>query len=186
MPESTPEEHEKAKKLPYRELVGSLMYPAVMSKLEIRFAVSQLARFMTNWTEEHWKCALMTLKYGITTRYFGVIFSRGLDKHGVNVLYAYADSSFTAPYSHGGHTLMMNGGAVISTSKKHPTIDISPQLQTQPKIHVMGESFGIRFQARKLVQRKILQFSSVKALFVSCRQSIINRFCQIQLIFFHC
>ena len=125
MPESTPEEHEKAKKLPYRELVGSLMYPAVMTKLEIRFAVSQLARFMTNWTEEHWKCALMTLKYGITTRYFGVIFSRGLDKHGVNVLYAYADSSFTAPYSHGGHTLMMNGGAVINTSKKHPTIDIS-------------------------------------------------------------
>ena len=51
MPESTPEEHEKAKKLPYRELVGSLMYPAVMTKLEIRFAVSQLARFMTNWTE---------------------------------------------------------------------------------------------------------------------------------------
>ena len=125
MPESTPEGHEKAKKLPYRELVGSLMYPAVMTKLEIRYAVSQLARFMTNWTEEHWNCALLTLKYGITTRYYGIIYSRGLDKHGVNVLYAYADSSFTAPYSHGGHTLLLNGGAIINTSKKHPTIDIS-------------------------------------------------------------
>ena len=125
MPESTPEGHEKAKKLPYRELVGSLMYPAVMTKLEIRYAVSQLARFMTNWTEEHWNCALLTLKYGITTRYYGVIYSRGLDTHGVNVLYAYADSSFTAPYSHGGHTLLLNGGAIINTSKKHPTIDIS-------------------------------------------------------------
>ena len=43
----------------------------------------------------------------------------------MNVLYAYADSSFTAPYSHGGHTLLLNGGAIINTSKKHPTIDIS-------------------------------------------------------------
>ena len=33
--------------------------------------------------------------------------------------------SFTAPYSHGGHTLLLNGGAIINTSKKHPTIDIS-------------------------------------------------------------
>ena len=33
---------------------------------------------MTNWTEEHWNCALLTFKYGITTRYYGIIYSRGL------------------------------------------------------------------------------------------------------------
>ena len=122
MPETTPELHEAAKHLPYRELVGSLMYPAVMTKLELRYAISQLGRFMSNWTEEHWDLAIQCLKYGCTTRFYGVIYSLGLDKHGVNVLYAYTDASFTCPRSHGGNTLMFNGGAIINTAKKHATV----------------------------------------------------------------
>ena len=125
MPDSTPALHEAAKHLPYRELVGSLMYPAVMTKLEMRYAISQLGRFMSNWTCEHWNLAIGCLKYGCTTRWYGVIYSLGLDKHGVNVLYAYADSSFSHPHSHGGRTVMFNGGAIINTSKKHSTIDTS-------------------------------------------------------------
>jgi len=101
------------------------MYPAVMTKLEMRYAISQLGRFMSNWTCEHWNLAIICLKYGCTTRWYGVIYSVGLDKHGVNVLYAYADSSFTHPHSHGGRTVMFNGGAIINTSKKHSTIDTS-------------------------------------------------------------
>ena len=94
MPDSTPALHEAAKHLPYRELVGSLMYPAVMTKLEMRYAISQLGRFMSNWTCEHWNLAIICLKYGCTTRWYGVICSYGLDKHGVNVLYAYAEGNF--------------------------------------------------------------------------------------------
>ena len=54
-----------------------------------------------------------------------LIYSRGLDPNGVNVVYGYADSNFTAPRSTGGHTLMVNGAAFVNTAKKHPTVDTS-------------------------------------------------------------
>ena len=38
--EATDEEFEAAKDLPYRELVGTLNYPAQMTKFEIQFAIS--------------------------------------------------------------------------------------------------------------------------------------------------
>ena len=41
-------------------------------------------------------CALQLLEYCHTTREIGIMFSRGLDKHGVNLLYAYADSTTPA------------------------------------------------------------------------------------------
>ena len=125
MPESTESEHEKAKHLPYMELVGSMLYAAVQSKLEMRYALSQLGRFLSNWTEKHYKLALHALRYGIATRNCGIVFTRGLDKHGCNVMYCYADSNFQSPRSTGGHTIMMNGAAIVNTSKKHSTVDVS-------------------------------------------------------------
>ena len=111
--ESTPEKHEAAKKkgVKYLELVGALIYPATMCKLEIKHAVSLLGSHMHNYTEQHYKWALHVLRYGITTRHMGLIYSRGLDPHGVNVIYGHADSNFKAPRSTGGHTLMINGAA---------------------------------------------------------------------------
>ncbi len=53
------------------------------------------------------------------------MFSKGLDPHGVNLLYAYADSSFEAPRSHGCSITMMNGAAVSLRSKRHTTTDDS-------------------------------------------------------------
>jgi hypothetical protein len=47
-------EHKLAAHLPYPELVGAIAYPAAHTKLEIRYAVSVLSRYMSNWTLEHW------------------------------------------------------------------------------------------------------------------------------------
>ena len=96
-----------------------------MAKLEMRNAISQLGRVLSNWTYGHWNLAIGRLKYGCTTRWYGVIYSLGLDKHGVNMLYAYADSSFTHPNSNGGRTVMFNGRTLINTSNKHSIVDKS-------------------------------------------------------------
>ena len=93
MPESTESDHDKAKHLPYMELVGSMLYAAVQTKLEMRYALSQLGRFLSNWTTEHYELAIHALKYGIATRNCGLVFTKGLDLHGCNVMYAYADSN---------------------------------------------------------------------------------------------
>ena len=125
--QSTPEKHEQAKKkgLKYLQLVGSLIYPATMVKLELKHSLSLLGSHMHDYTEQHYAYAIHVLKYGITTRHMGLIFTCGLDPHGINTIYGHADSNFVAPRSTGGHTLMVNGAAFLNTAKKHPTIDTS-------------------------------------------------------------
>ena len=77
--ESTDEKHEQAKHLPFRELIGTINFGAVHTKLEVRYALSLLARHMTNWTKQHFELAIKLLEYCWTTREIGLIWSRGLD-----------------------------------------------------------------------------------------------------------
>ena len=48
----------------------------------------------------------------------GVIYSKGLDPHGENVLYAYADASLRVPRSWGCQIVMFNGACVLYKAKK--------------------------------------------------------------------
>ena len=57
--DSTTEE----KKLPYRELVGALMYLAMATKPAIAHAVSALSQFNTAFGQIHWTAAKRVLRY---------------------------------------------------------------------------------------------------------------------------
>ena len=61
------EEKQAASKLPYQELVGGLIY-AIKTRFEIAYAVSDVARFMGEWGEEHFKAALHILRYLYSTK----------------------------------------------------------------------------------------------------------------------
>ena len=65
------------------------------------------------------------MEHGCATRDIGLMYSCGLDKHGVNKLHACADSNFAAPRSQGCRMTMMNGCMVSCTSKRHTTTDTS-------------------------------------------------------------
>ena len=56
-----------ASKLPYQALLGSLIYCA-KTRPDIAFAISDAARFMGRWSAEHFKAALLILRYLYTTR----------------------------------------------------------------------------------------------------------------------
>ena len=121
-------EHEEAKNLPYAELVGAMNFAACHTKRELRYYVSILSRYMSNWTVTHWKMALQCLQYGITTKNTGVIYSAKLDPHGVSVLSAYADANFTNPAnerSGGCSIIMMNGAAIHVEASQHSTVKTS-------------------------------------------------------------
>jgi len=122
---ATAEEHALAKHLPYPQLVGTLAFPACHTKMEIKYAVSVLSAFMHCWSMLHWQYAIQCLKYCMNTKDIGNMFSRGIDKHGVNVMYAYADSGFTAPRSQGCRITMMNGAVISMSAQKHSTVDTS-------------------------------------------------------------
>jgi hypothetical protein len=121
----TQQEFEMAKHVPYPELIGCMAFASCHTKLEIRYAISVLSAFMRCWSLEHWHNALQCLKYCINTRDMGLMYSRGLDAHGVNVLYAFCDAAFTAARSQGCRSVLMNGGAISLSSQKHSTVDTS-------------------------------------------------------------
>ena len=78
---ATPEEHKLAIHLPYRELVGVMAFPSNHTKMEIKYAISQLSAHMHCWNLTHWSHAIHCLKYCINTKDIGIMFSRGLDGH---------------------------------------------------------------------------------------------------------
>jgi hypothetical protein len=111
--------------LPYPNVLGVVQYPSNFTKLEMRYAMSVLSRHRTKWGVTHFKVLLKALEYGWSTKEIGVKYNGNLDLKLRNVLIAYADSSFSTPRSQGCRIVMMNGGAISFTSKKHTTTDDS-------------------------------------------------------------
>jgi hypothetical protein len=122
---ATAEEIEEAKGLPMRELLGVMGFPILHTKIEARVYLQLLQQQTQGWSKTHFGLALQLLEYCYHTREIGIMFSLGLDKHGVNVLYAYADSSFEVPRSRGCSLTMMNGGPVAIRTARHTTTDDS-------------------------------------------------------------
>jgi hypothetical protein len=119
MEEVSDEEFDEAKHLEYRELCGIISYPASCTKLEMRYAVSICGRHRSKWGRKQFEIMLKVFEYGYTTREMGLIYSRGLDPHGDNTLYCYADSGHSLPRSYGCTIAMMNGAALSLSAKRH-------------------------------------------------------------------
>ena len=54
---TTEKERAEMKDIPYRNLVGSLMYLAVWTRPDLAMAVSTLSRFCQNPGRKHWEAA---------------------------------------------------------------------------------------------------------------------------------
>ncbi len=63
-------------KLPYRGLVGCLMYIMLGSRPDICYAISYYAQFMDRATDEHFGYLLRVLEYLVTTKNLALTFSR--------------------------------------------------------------------------------------------------------------
>ena len=119
MTKATPEEIEEAKHLPFLQLLGVISYPASNCKFEMRYVVSVLGSNRGGWSKRQFWILMKAFEYGYTTRDMGLIYSKGLDPHGINVLYSYCDSSHGVPRSQGCRIVMLNGAAVTFKSQKH-------------------------------------------------------------------
>jgi hypothetical protein len=117
--EVSEEEALEAQDLPFRELLGVVSYPAACTKLEMRYAVSVCGRHRGKWGKRQFEVVKRLFEYGYTTRNTGLIYSRGLDKHGLNILSCLADSGHSLPRSYGSTIVMMNGAAVSLSAKRH-------------------------------------------------------------------
>lgn len=82
----------EAEKTAFRSLLGKLMFIMVATRPDIAYAVSLLARFMSNPTREQLNAAINILKYLLRTQDLTVVFERqSMDDYN---LVAYSDSDW--------------------------------------------------------------------------------------------
>ena len=62
---------------PFRELIGALLWIALLSRPDIVNAVRAVARYCSAPKMVHWKAALGILGYAVRTSSFGITFQRG-------------------------------------------------------------------------------------------------------------
>src|SRR6267142_2124058 len=53
----------RMRKVPYRKVIGSLMYASVATQLDITFTVSTLSQFLENPGEAHWQAVKQVFCY---------------------------------------------------------------------------------------------------------------------------
>lgn len=118
---ATYDEQEAATNLPYRELVGSLMYLACTTRPDIMFAVSRLARYFSFYGHEHWKAARTVAKYVSSTK--NMLLSYGSIYEGV---VGYTDADWAGDKetrkSTGGFVFTVGGTAFVWNSKRQSIV----------------------------------------------------------------
>jgi hypothetical protein len=110
----------------YRELVGSLLYLAVCTRLDIAVAVMQLTRHMSAPADGDWVAGKRVLRYLKGTKARGLTYRHCAD--GL-VLVGYADASYATCVqtrrSVSGYVFLLAGAAVSWRSKLQPVVALS-------------------------------------------------------------
>ena len=82
------EEEDIMKEIPYRELIGTLLWVSNGTRPDISYAVSTLAKYTTNPGMLHWKALLRVLGYLYATQEYCIKYARngsvvdGIDARG--------------------------------------------------------------------------------------------------------
>uniref|UniRef100_A0A0A9Z9C0 Copia protein n=1 Tax=Lygus hesperus TaxID=30085 RepID=A0A0A9Z9C0_LYGHE len=112
--------------LPYRELLGSIMYLMLASRPELCFAVSYFGRFQNNYDSTHFKALKQVVRYLKGTRDHVLVFSK---TNSDLKLTAYADadhgSDIIDRISVSGYALMLNSCLIVWSSKKQGAVAIA-------------------------------------------------------------
>jgi hypothetical protein len=112
-------------KLPYREMLGSLMYAAVATRPDIAYAVNTLARYQENPGPAHFTALKRIFAYLHATANYCLTF----DAMGTaSPLAGYVDAdghSTEGRHAVSGYVFTMNGGAVSWSSKRQELVTLS-------------------------------------------------------------
>jgi hypothetical protein len=130
---ATPYDIKQMQNIPYRSLVGALMYAAISTRPDIAQSVNLLSRYMTNPGMAHWMAGKRILRYLNGSRKMGLHYDgnrQPLDKSNYSVqVKAYADADWGGDLdgrkSTTGYIIMINGCVVSWVSRKQSTVALS-------------------------------------------------------------
>lgn len=116
-------EGETRKDIPYRELIGAVMFLMVGTRPDIAYSVSALSEFLDKPQETHWIAAKRILRFLKGTSMTGIKFS------GSSELVGYSDADFAGDEltrrSRTGLIFMLNNGPVCWRSQKQSIVSTS-------------------------------------------------------------
>ena len=121
------DENEETESWPFRELVGGLMWLAILTRPDISNAVRSVARYCSAPKAVHWKSALGILAYVNGTCGFGITYQRGTTV-GIS-LEVFADADYasraTDRRSVSGGAMMCAGACVCWFSRTQKCVTLS-------------------------------------------------------------
>ena len=158
------EEHDR-----YMSIVGSLQYLAIVTRPDIAFAASALARYMNNPTRFLLKCAERTLRYLGHTKDLTLTYSG--DRKGSNkaMLLGYSDADYAGctvtARSTSGMVITFQGLPIYWRSKRQPIVTVSTAeselvalteaaLETQWLKMLLEEDFHIDVESKLLCDNR--------------------------------
>ena len=86
------DDEELEEEIPYKAVVGSLMYASVISRPDISFAVSDVARWSKCPRKSHWTTIKRIFRYLKGTINWGILY-HGKDREGL-VIQGFSDADF--------------------------------------------------------------------------------------------
>jgi hypothetical protein len=123
---ATDEEYAQAKHHPYAQVVGSILYASTISRPDLAQPVSVLSRFISKYSENHWKAAKHLLRYIRGTSDLALTFNAD---SGGRILLGYADADWGGDLdtrrSTTGHIFKVYGGVVAWKSRRQPTVALT-------------------------------------------------------------
>lgn len=112
-------------KVPYQELVGSLLYIAQITRPDIAFCVNNVSRFNSKHSIEHWEAVLRILRYLKNTSNYVLRFKKD-EKRDV---FAFSDADYASEIdkrrSCTGFVVKMAGAAISWHSKRQEIVAVS-------------------------------------------------------------
>jgi hypothetical protein len=121
MEPATEEEKADMADVPYRPLLGGVLYAAMQTRPDISYAVSQAAKFAQNPGRQHWVALKRILRYLKGTRDVALTFTRASAGQNPPLL-GFTDSDWGGDADNrksvSGNVFVMAGGAVSWSSKQ--------------------------------------------------------------------
>ena len=128
----------------YQEMIGSLLYLATVSRPDIAYPVTYLARFSKDPKQVHYIAVKRVLRYLKGTKNLGIRFNRGE----VGLLNGVADASWDVTpgcKSYSGYVVRLGSSLVIWKSKKQSVVSLSTcEAETGAIVDLVKELMWVR------------------------------------------
>ncbi|CAD7087458.1 unnamed protein product [Hermetia illucens] len=112
--------------VPFREAMGSLIFLAVVTRLDIAYSVNSVSKFLSNHNESHWQAVKRIYRFLVGTTEFGIMYKSGGSN---SKLQGFSNSDFASDTetrrSTTGYAFCLSNGIVTWSSQRQKLVTLS-------------------------------------------------------------